>query len=1073
MEGTHDSLCDELSDAICLLSLITSRPPTIGPIATSQAFHSHTDDPGNDHSDSPEDDFVDVEDLEVVGKDDDYGRYLRGLRDKLLDRLAEVLARYKSSPRAKNHVKDAQHVSSTMMIINEGKKSVKIICSKNEGLDGEDDVFLRKWTEYMVSISRSRASKTGSNDIEDTKAKLFELVLRHQKSRITYYTGILKKLFETHRQLVKESVNDRYHQFQRSIERQVWARSRIWTDYQGFEYEIPVRSDLPNTVTEGTHSGMQDDAEVILDIVYQLRSLDPCTAEGMPLLKQLMETTLQLWKFSRSRSAVKFRLDQIFGQNKSLKKQATTALLFLCRIYYCVQIFVEAAEKLDEFQSIECIMVPCYQSSTNNRPNKKTTPLEIAKSMGIQVANTRWVNYLRGETGQFRKLRSDKRGVHAEIQVLLCFDTISKANGYEGTVHDYIGCSRRCCLLCHCFIRIRGGFRVRGTHETIMHRWDLPRQGTEILSTISQSTVASLIDHLKSCLRAIFAQSFPTGHRQSLAQSSYALSTVHDLQDKDLVNMKGSSRDMQKLMMMPMVGDSISVTKYYNLPGRAFVIDPEGLKKGKEMSVGDAELYHTDYLRSKFGLEKLDEMPLVFIPKAKVCRHCGGPSLYRCSQCRMRYCSQSCQARDWGKHSFVCSVKGRPNDIDRLRILVKRRFTDENEASKIIEDIFADDEICQTFGFNQCLGYDEISILLCIYRIMTAAFKNKFLQHQVDNENLGLLMEQFAESQLAEGSSITKKCSCFLQFLRIRRNQHRSFDIPSYGSPVYWDAALVALAETFVSFGSPDGSIPSDEDKSVAVFYSILLRPFNNIPSVYTGDWISFGFCYCKNLEQAKRLREAYISLAVSGCDLSEITSAWESNSLYQLMVHRGVDVQKLAADGVHFHRPDIDEIGIYRLIAEVRHAVSGRFCACWRQGCPNHSEYETRLSKESEGDYGFHGVNTWERWQLFNFYARIFEHPDFDAQMMHNARRNNDPEALEKYLDSLIPDFGRQIRNNHLTDFMFPKLKARVRFPNGRPPCYCIVHDVIISASTTRGIVADDSNSSGEELGEGEADFT
>jgi len=156
------------------------------------------------------------------------------------------------------------------------------------------------------------------------------------------------------------------------------------------------------------------------------------------------------------------------------------------------------------------------------------------------------------------------------------------------------------------------------------------------------------------------------------------------------------------------------------------------------------------------------------------------------------------------------------------------------------------------------------------------------------------------------------------------------------------------------------------------------------------------------------------------------------------------LNTSTLQAKGIAFHRPDLEELGIYRLIAEVNHTLSGRFCYCYLAKGNCHPKFETHLSRESDGDYGFHGTNTWERWQLFNFYKHVFSHQNFDAREMQEAKRHQDKDKLDQYLNSLVPDFRKNIGNRVLGDIMFPKLKAGVKFPNGRQPCWCIIHDGI-----------------------------
>jgi hypothetical protein len=129
--------------------------------------------------------------------------------------------------------------------------------------------------------------------------------------------------------------------------------------------------------------------------------------------------------------------------------------------------------------------------------------------------------------------------------------------------------------------------------------------------------------------------------------------------------------------------------------------------------------------------------------------------------------------------------------------------------------------------------------------------------------------------------------------------------------------------------------------------------------------------------------------------------------------------------------------------MAEVSHTLSGRFCNCFRPQGPCHPKHETHLSRESDCEYGFHGTNAWERWQLLNFYNHVFQHPRFDARQMQQAKRDL---ALERYLDALVPNFRRKMGHMYLADAMFPKFRGNLGFSDGRPLCYCIVHDAAAS---------------------------
>lgn len=191
-------------------------------------------------------------------------------------------------------------------------------------------------------------------------------------------------------------------------------------------------------------------------------------------------------------------------------------------------------------------------------------------------------------------------------------------------------------------------------------------------------------------------------------------------------------------------------------------------------------------------------------------------------------------------------------------------------------------------------------------------------------------------------------------------------------------------------------------------------------------------------------LAKFYLQLVKSVASIDDIARAYESESLSALMKSRDLDLSFFEANGILFHRPGVEELGIYRLIAEINHTLSGRFCYCFMSKLNCHPKFETHLSIESDGDYGFHGTNTWERWQLLNFYKYVFDRPSFNAREMQEAKRNSDRDKLGQYLDSLVPDFQKNIWNRVLGNMMFPKLKASVRFPHGRPKCYCVIHNTI-----------------------------
>lgn len=114
----------------------------------------------DDHSDLELDDEEDTETVQ---------NSLNNLREKLLDQLAETLARIKA---------DAKHVSATMLLKSDKDAQVRVLCAKIHDPDFVDRDFLHNWKRCLETIAAN--SKASQKD-EDT---MFDIVYRHQEPRI-------------------------------------------------------------------------------------------------------------------------------------------------------------------------------------------------------------------------------------------------------------------------------------------------------------------------------------------------------------------------------------------------------------------------------------------------------------------------------------------------------------------------------------------------------------------------------------------------------------------------------------------------------------------------------------------------------------------------------------------------------------------------------------------------------------------------------------------------------------------------------------------------------------------------
>jgi hypothetical protein len=398
LQEYFESPGDSLHAAICLLALITQRPANLEEIVPESnkkigLFEEKAASDGNVEEDDGEEE--DEENVAIVDIDDGRPRDLSTLRSKVLDRLAEMLARYKSDPKKRGDpALDPKHVSSTMMIVHDKQNKVKILCSKNEGLDqggsSEDTSFLNSWKKRMELISRAGTSTVSirlspltdlGTASEEDRTSLLDLVVDYQKPRIDYYVQKLGSAFQLKVTKAKNRETDKKPKLSEEwLQRLPILTSRCWIDDFGNEFKFKTRAS--DDVGEETNVALSGHSMDVLDTelnkIFELigklfhSNKEPVnTAElahgQQSIVKELLPSMFAVWKGARFQAAIKARLHLRFrGSSNALKRQNETikALKFLCRIYYSVVTFVEAAETLPIFQSVEHI--PVYIPPTDS-----------------------------------------------------------------------------------------------------------------------------------------------------------------------------------------------------------------------------------------------------------------------------------------------------------------------------------------------------------------------------------------------------------------------------------------------------------------------------------------------------------------------------------------------------------------------------------------------------------------------------------------------------------------------------------------------------------------------------------
>lgn len=385
---------------------------------------------------------------------------------------------------------------------------------------------------------------------------MFELVFAHQRPRIMTYLGWLKRAFQPHLPANRHSNQPPLALVESQVSKLPCLKVRKWTDDNELEYEIPLEHAAggDEETSEAVWTGQSfKDVDVGIDEYFQIieKLCDEKTPKAQErLLKQLMCTTLHLWKGARTRSAVKSYLHHYFGANLQQEKQAKKAILCLCKIYHCVCSFVEAAEKLPMFKSVKCVEIsPNLSAPKMADAEPAATPLDVSERLGLHVKGRGWTNYLNRQSPRFASLvkeRRRKHHFHAEIQALYSRDILLSPEEREQT-HPYIGCSRRCCWLCYAFLLLHSGFKMRGTHETVMYRWDLPADisipegaATEFLTARTR-----LLDLLKKIVQGLFDAPHPSSGKDLLAQSSCALSSAQVMVEQEVAKLERPSRETE------------------------------------------------------------------------------------------------------------------------------------------------------------------------------------------------------------------------------------------------------------------------------------------------------------------------------------------------------------------------------------------------------------------------------------------------------------------------------------------------------------------------------------------------
>lgn len=393
---------------------------------------------------------------------------------------------------------------------------------------------------------------------------MIRLVLNHQQPRIKYYmqtinkalesiecNGKLSEFLERVHPIDQGSSRSHSTKGQLSLDQQLSPRIPDWTDNQGLRYTFSGESHSLSAKTDSNIAEGWSNLDVMatkLDDVLNLAQnlsqgvLFPLSDHQLTDLKRLMETTLDLWRMSHGQVFLTLRIRNLLGNRRKQEREFRESLLFLCRIYYGVEIFAEAAKRLECMQNITMIAVP-YHSKEERRyvPNPLAQTL---RKLSIRVGVKAAPKFLAKLQKNFDLLREENRRsshIHAEVQALYHLDILFPKEEKSFSRHSYIGCSKRCCFLCNAFIlSVFPNMRFRGTHRQIFHMWELQ----QYFPLASQQRdfdrgARSMLKLLRGILQRLVDAASPV-KSPALAQSSVGLPSLESIMQEELGKMMPS-----------------------------------------------------------------------------------------------------------------------------------------------------------------------------------------------------------------------------------------------------------------------------------------------------------------------------------------------------------------------------------------------------------------------------------------------------------------------------------------------------------------------------------------------------
>lgn len=380
---------------------------------------------------------------------------------------------------------------------------------------------------------------------------MFRDVLNYARPRLMYYVKMLKKEFNREVRKPSDHPSDleKYVTTQRALPVEKRWKDSAWKtfNFPSAPYQVGQVGIMADNETSSkkerpeSHHQIEQEARHIFETVFAFCKLT--TTDFVETLGDLIKSTYKFQMDLRSRVVFNNYFDQHFRFESGSASRARRALLFMCRFYSAVSTFTEAAQRIPSFRQISFVLLnPFSRISRSPCATSRSTVANALTSLSVsQLRNMTRKHFPGAEDAEsainlrFNDIRKRALHVHAEIQLINDFESRRAESTDERRVHPYIGGSKLCCYLCHCFLHHHGFFQYRGCHQKLYPQWTIPE------FFISDATAQTFQECLGRVYEDIISQttSILTGERLSSKQCMKPESTV-DVSSAATVSSKDS-----------------------------------------------------------------------------------------------------------------------------------------------------------------------------------------------------------------------------------------------------------------------------------------------------------------------------------------------------------------------------------------------------------------------------------------------------------------------------------------------------------------------------------------------------